>query len=183
MALRVPHLQVLLDHWGNAPCMVARVPLDLTPSWGPSPPHGGSSPPHGGPSPPRGRRHGHSSSSCHSQTLRSQAHRYFGGSDFHHRHLPSSTLGGWGIGVSTPSASKGSEWPTRDTIDWPNSSKAFPRLALDISLVRVVENIEEVVAYDEGWTLPDDASDSTDIWGPKNDKYPPSPPTGIALAT
>ena len=38
VALEVAHLQELLNHWGNAPCTIARVPLDastdtLTP-WG-----------------------------------------------------------------------------------------------------------------------------------------------------
>ena len=60
VALEVAHLQELLNHWGNAPCTVARVPPDASAET----------------STPRGRRQRRHSSGRHSHTQRSQGSRH-----------------------------------------------------------------------------------------------------------
>lgn len=55
MALEVAHLQELLQHWGNAPCVVSRVLLDISTS--------------DDRSLPCGHHHSYSFSACRSQML------------------------------------------------------------------------------------------------------------------
>ncbi|XP_057835233.2 rust resistance kinase Lr10 [Cryptomeria japonica] len=116
------HLQELLQHWGNAPCVIARVPpnsvsIDRTL--------------------PYGHQHDRSSSSRHSQTPLSQPpRRPSGGRDvaWHHRSASPPRHGsnlGWPSDVPMAFAPPATDswWPSATTFK-------FPRLALAISSPR-----------------------------------------------
>lgn len=91
VALEVAHLQELLNHWGNAPCTVARVPPDILAYH----------------TLPRGRRQGRSSFACRSHMPRSQASRHYspsGGDGGWRRHSASPPRRGfgWSSGLVAP---------------------------------------------------------------------------------
>lgn len=172
VSLEIAQLQELLNHWGNAPCTIARVPPDALADASSS----------------RGRRSKHQSSGRHSHTPCSQGpcHR-----------SPSGGHGGWRCRSASPPRG-GSGWspasPPGRASGWSSTpppgraySGKFPRLALAISPLQPDKKDAETATTPDpadaadGWTVPSPPHNPTNAWGfPDKDDPPPSASTALA---
>lgn len=159
VALEVSHLQELLNHWGNAPCTIARVPLDALADASMS--------------------HGHhsrcQSSGCHSHIPCSRAPRH---------HSPSGSIDRWRCHSTSPPCGGSGQSPGPRKAYFGK----FPCLALAISPpwletkdVKTAPVPPVVTTTNDDWTIPSLPHNPTDTWGfPNKDDPPPS--VGVALA-
>ena len=136
VALEVAHLQELLNHWGNAPCTVARIPLDASADT--STPHGRFQQCHSS---------GHQLHTPHSQDSR--------------HHSPNGGASGWRHRSASPPCG-GSGWsPAPPPGARQDNSGKWPRLALAISPSRpevkdakATTNPPVAADVDDGWSVP-----------------------------
>lgn len=176
VALEVTHLQELLNHWGNAPCTIARVPPDATTDASSS----------------RGRHSRCQSASSYSHTPCSQGSRHCSASGGHggwRHHSTSPLRGGSGWRRRSTSPPRGrSCWTLPSPPEWTSGwspapppgwvcTDKFPRLSLAISPSR--PDVEPATAPNaantaDGWTIPSPPHNPTDTWGsPSKDEPPP----------